>query len=165
MNYVALNFLKVEQMRILLISDFIDVKRVKILEADNKNDALNEMIELISSSENIKNISAFKKAIIKRESLMSTGIGLGIAIPHAKIPECEDFVIAIGKLKNGIDYDSLDNKPVNLIFMIGASDTQDKEYIRLLSRLVLRLKDDSILKQLVKAKSEAEILSIITASR
>lgn len=152
-------------MRALQIRDFIDLKRIKILEADNKKDALNEMIELISSSEYIKNISAFKKAIIKREALMSTGIGLGIAIPHAKISECDDFVIAIGKLKNPIDYDSLDNKPVNLIFMIGASDTQDKEYIRLLSRLVLRLKDDTILKQLINATNEADILSIITAGR
>lgn len=151
-------------MRILQISDFIDLKRIKILEANNKKDALNEMIELISSSEYIKNISAFKKAITKREALMSTGIGLGIAIPHAKIAECEDFVIAIGKLKTPIDYDSLDDKPVSLIFMIGASDTQDKEYIRLLSRLVLRLKDDTILKQLMNANSETEILSIITTN-
>jgi len=149
-------------MRILQISDFIDVTRIKDLQAVNKTDALEEMIELISSSDNIKNISAFKKAIFKRESLMSTGIGLGIAIPHAKIPECEDFVIAIGRLKNGIEYESLDDKPVNLIFMIGASDKQDKEYIRLLSRLVLRLKDKHVLKELLKAKSKDEIYSIIT---
>lgn len=152
-------------MRILQISDFIDVTRIKDLVADNKTDALNEMIDLISTSQNIKDIKAYKKAIIKRESLMSTGIGLGLAIPHAKIPECEDFVIAIGRLKNGIEYDSLDNKQVNLIFMIGASDTQDKEYIRLLSRLVLRLKDKHVQKELLKAKDENEIYSIITSSK
>ncbi len=152
-------------MRILQISDFIDETRIKDLEADNKKEALDEMLELISSSQNITNITAFKKAIFKRESLMSTGIGLGIAIPHAKIPECDDFVIAIGRLKNGIEYESLDDKPVRLIFMIGASDKQDKEYIRLLSRLVLRLKDNHILKELLQAKDKQEIYSIITSTK
>lgn len=152
-------------MRILQISDFIDETRIKDLLADNKTDALNEMIDLISSSQNISDITAYKKAILKRESLMSTGIGLGLAIPHAKIPECKDFVIAIGRLKNGIEYDSLDSKPVNLIFMIGASDKQDKEYIRLLSRLVLRLKDKNVQKGLLKAKDTDEIYSIITSSK
>ncbi len=152
-------------MRILQISDFIDETRIKDLEADNKDDALNEMIDLISTSSNINNISAFKKAIFKRESLMSTGIGLGIAIPHAKIPECQDFVIAIGRLKKGIEYESLDDKPVKLIFMIGASDKQDKEYIRLLSRLVLRLKDSQVQKELLKAKDKCEIYSIITSTK
>lgn len=152
-------------MRILQISDFIDESRIKDLKSDNKTDALNEMIDLISSSENITDISAFKKAIIKRESLMSTGIGLNIAIPHAKIPECKDFVIAIGRVKKGIEYDSLDSKPVNLIFMIGASDKQDKEYIRLLSRLVLRLKDSQAMKELLKAKDQDEIYSIITSAK
>ncbi len=152
-------------MRILQISDFIDETRIKDLEADNKKDALDEMLDLISSSQNITNITAFKKAIFKRESLMSTGIGLGIAIPHAKIPECDDFVIAIGRLKNGIEYESLDDKPVRLIFMIGASDKQDKEYIRLLSRLVLRLKDNHILKELLQAKDKQEIYSIITSTK
>ena len=152
-------------MRILQISDFIDETRIKDLQAGNKTDALEEMIELISSSENIKDIKAFKKAIFKRESLMSTGIGLGIAIPHAKIPECEDFVIAIGRLKSGIEYESLDDKPVKLIFMIGASDKQDKEYIRLLSRLVLRLKDNHVQKELLKAKDKFDIYSIITSSK
>ncbi len=152
-------------MRILQISDFIDETRIKDLESDNKTDALNEMIELISTSSNIKDITSFKKAIFKRESLMSTGIGLGIAIPHAKIAECEDFVIAIGRLKNSIEYESLDDKPVNLIFMIGASDKQDKEYIRLLSRLVLRLKDNHVHKELLKAKDRYEIYSIITSAK
>lgn len=152
-------------MRILQISDFIDESRIRDLESDNKTDALNEMIDLISSSTNIKDIIAFKKAIFKRESLMSTGIGLNIAIPHAKIPGCEDFVIAIGRIKKGIEYDSLDNKPVNLIFMIGASDKQDKEYIRLLSRLVLRLKDNLVIKELLKAKDQDEIYSIITSAK
>lgn len=152
-------------MRVLQISDFIDVTRIKDLQSSNKTDALEEMLNLISSSENINNITSFRKAIFKRETLMSTGIGYGIAIPHAKIPECQDFVIAIGRLKNGIEYESLDNKPVNLIFMIGASDKQDKEYIRLLSRLVLRLKDEHVLKAIMKAEDTEEIYSLITSTK
>ncbi|OQY37928.1 MAG: hypothetical protein B6226_04395 [Candidatus Cloacimonetes bacterium 4572_65] len=152
-------------MRIIEISNFISEDRIKELEATNKDDALSEMIELISTSDNILNIKAFKKSILKREKLMSTGIGYGIAVPHAKIKECSDFVIAIGRLSTPIEYESIDDKPVNLIFMIGASDHQDKEYIRLLSRLVLRLKDKKILKQLAKAKNSNEIYQLITNSK
>ncbi len=152
-------------MRIIKVSDFIDESRIKDLEATNKEDAINEMIELISSSDNIEDIKAFKKAILKRETLMSTGIGYGIAVPHAKIKQCQDFVIAIGRLSKPIEYESIDDQPVELIFMIGASDQQDKDYIRLLSRLVLRLKDKAVLKSLKKAKDSSELFKIITSTK
>lgn len=148
-------------MRILQISEFIEEERIQDLKAKDKDSALSEMVDIISTSENIRDKKAFKDSILKREKLMSTGIGFGIAIPHAKIAECNDFVIAIGRIKNGIEYDSIDSKPVKLIFMIGASDKQDKEYIRLLSRLVLRLKEDKVIKGLLNAKNSSEIYQLI----
>ncbi len=146
----------------IIISDYMSVEMITDLEATDKEGALKEMLELISKSSKIVDKKAFENAIYKREKLMSTGIGYGIAVPHAKLKGVTDFTIALGRVKDGIEYESIDDKPVNLIFMIGASDTQDKEYIRLLSRLVLRLKDQKLRKKLMKAKDSKEIFNLIS---
>jgi len=146
------------------ISDYMSVELMTDLDATSKNEALSEMIALISQSSNITDTKQFEDAIYKREKLMSTGIGYGIAVPHAKVNGVKDFTIALGRSKAGIEYESIDDKPVNLIFMIGASDTQDKAYIRLLSRLVLRLKDQKLLKKLQKAKDAEEMYSLICSN-
>ena len=96
---------------------------------------------------------------------MSTGIGYEIAIPHARHKTVKDFVIAIGRKKEGLPYESIDDKPVKLIFMIGASDKQDKDYIRLLSRLVLRLKNPDFLEKVLKAQDPSEIYQLIKTQR
>jgi len=92
---------------------------------------------------------------------MSTGIGYSIAVPHIRDASVQDFVIALGRKAEGLDYESIDNKPVKLIFMIGASDTQDKDYIRLLSRVVLRLKNKTFVKNLLEAETPEKIYTLI----
>ena len=92
---------------------------------------------------------------------MSTGIGYSIAVPHIRDASVKDFVIALGRKAEGLDYESIDNNPVKLIFMIGASDTQDKDYIRLLSKLVLRLKNKRFVKKILAAASPEEIYTFI----
>ncbi len=145
----------------IVVSDYMSVELIADLGSTDKDQALKEMVQLISKSSKIVDADAFEDAIYKREKLMSTGIGYGIAVPHAKVKGVTDFTIALGRSKDGIEYESIDDKPVHLIFMIGASDTQDKEYIRLLSRLVLRLKDQKFLKKLIKAKDSNEIYNLI----
>jgi fructose-specific phosphotransferase system IIA component len=146
----------------IIVSDYMSLELITDLKATTKDEALKEMLELISRSSNITDKKQFEDAIFKREKLMSTGIGYGIAVPHAKVDGVKDFTIALGRSASGIEYESIDDKPVHLIFMIGASDTQDKEYIRLLSRLVLRLKDKNLIKQLLKAKNTEEIFNLIS---
>jgi len=143
------------------IYKYIDTTRIIDIASDNKNDALKELSEVIGTSDMISDEQLFLKKIYEREKLMSTGIGYGIAVPHIRDASVKDFVIALGRKLDGLDYESIDNKPVKLIFMIGASETQDKDYIRLLSRLVLRLKSKTFMDNLLNAATPEEMYTLI----
>ncbi len=143
------------------IYKYMNINRIIDIESDNKNDALKELSQVIGTSDLISDEALFLKKIYEREKLMSTGIGYSIAVPHIRDASVQDFVIALGRKIEGLDYESIDNKPVKLIFMIGASDTQDKDYIRLLSRLVLRLKNKSFMKNLLEAATPEEMYALI----
>ena len=151
--------------KVLKVSGFITKDFIIDIQADNKKDALNELLYVICKSPKITDPKIFRKEIFKREKLMSTGIGYGIAIPHARHKTVTDFVIALGRKKAGLEYASIDDKPVKLIFMIGASDQQDKDYIKLLSRIVLRLKNQEFVDKLLSAKDSAEIYHYIVETK
>ncbi|MCK4956201.1 MAG: PTS sugar transporter subunit IIA [Candidatus Cloacimonetes bacterium] len=143
------------------VSELFNENYIITLNAKNKKEALNELINIISKNDKITDKKRFEKEIFKREKLMSTGIGLEVAVPHVRHKSIKDFVIALGIQKDGIEYESIDSKPVKLIFMIGASDTQDKEYIKLLSRLVLRLKNKDFINNVLNASTPNEVYQII----
>ena len=147
--------------KIIKIYKFMDPSRIIDIKSNTKDEVLRELAKIICTSDKIKDKELFIKKISEREKLMSTGIGYGIAVPHIRDKSIKDFVIAFGRKISGLEYDSIDNKPVKLVFMIGASDKQDKDYIRVLSRLILRLKSKKFVKQLLNAKSSNEIYDLI----
>lgn len=147
--------------KVLKVSDLINEDFIIDIKSNNKKDTLNELLDVICKSEKITNPKIFRKEIFKREKLMSTGIGYEIAIPHARHKTVTDFVIALGRKKEGLEYASIDDKPVKLVFLIGASDTQNKDYIKLLSRLVLRLKNREFVDKLLSAADAAEMYQAI----
>lgn len=151
--------------KILNISDFMSADYIIDLKSNTKKAALQELLSVICKSEKITDKKVFEKAIFNREKLMSTGIGYEIAVPHARDKSVKDFVIALGRKKAGLEYESIDDKPVKLIFMIGASNKQDKDYIKLLSRLVLRLKNKEFVDELLQAKSPEEIYHLIATRK
>jgi len=151
--------------KIIHISEIIRPDFIIDLQSTDKSSALGELLEAIIHSDKITDAKKFSKAIRAREKLMSTGIGYGIAVPHARDHSILDFVMAMGRSKNGVKYESIDDQPVQLIFMIGASDSQDKDYIKLLSRLVLRLKNDDLKNKILSADSPSEIYEIIKGTR
>ena len=151
--------------KIIHISEIIRPDFIIDLQSTDKSSALGELLEAIIHSDKITDAKKFSKAIRAREKLMSTGIGYGIAVPHARDHSILDFVMAMGRSKNGVKYESIDDQPVQLIFMIGASDSQDKDYIKLLSRLVLRLKSDDLKNKILSADSPSEIYEIIKGTR
>ena len=148
--------------KVLKVSDMINENFIIDIKGNTKKEALNELLDVICKSPLIKEPKIFRKAIFKREKLMSTGIGYEIAIPHARDKSIKDFVIALGRKQEGLEYASIDDKPVKLIFMIGASDKQDKDYIKLLSRLVLRLKNKEFVQELMKAENPESIYRLIS---
>ncbi len=119
------------------------------------------MADLLVGDPKVLNPSAFLDAIFKREELVSTGVGLGVAIPHVKIPEVEDYVIAVGRKLSGLEFDSLDSQPVRLVFMIGASEHQSRDFIKMLARVMRLLKSGANRAALLEARIPDEFLEII----
>ena len=151
--------------KIFKISNLVNETRIIDIKSNDKKGALGELIEIICKDELITDPKTFSKEIFKREKLMSTGIGYGIAIPHARHKTVKDFIIAIGRKRDGLEYESIDDKPVKLIFMIGASDTQDKDYIKVLSRLILRLKNQEFVDKMLSVENPSDIYELIKTQK
>lgn len=143
------------------LEGIIAPERVILLKATDKEAAIREIARAISESPDVGDGEALLEAILDRERIMSTGIGLGIAIPHAKIPSVSEFVVALGKSPRGIEFHSLDGKPVHFVVMIAGPDQQQERYLQLLARITLKLKDASVRRALDEAGSVEEILAAL----
>lgn len=135
-----------------------------ILPADKaaKKEAINTLIDMLPAKVKIKDIEELRKDIFYREKLMSTGIGLGIGIPHVRFTGIGDPVIAVGIQPKGIkDYQSMDGKPVRIIILIIVEKLQHKMHIKLLGQIMQKLKTDQTIEKLAKAKNTAEIKKIL----
>ncbi|MBN1515091.1 PTS sugar transporter subunit IIA [Candidatus Sumerlaeota bacterium] len=139
------------------LSQLIVPERIVDLECESKEEVLTKLVELLAKSKNVSDKNAVLEAVFAREKVISTGIGIGIAVPHVKIPQIKDFVIAIARLKNGIDFQALDDEPVHLVIMIGANDKQSGDYLKLLAEVIKRCKDPEKRRIIMEAKSAQEI--------
>jgi len=145
------------------LNDHLDPRRVKDLRGTTKDAVLEEMVSLVATSDAVTDRAALLTAVRERERVLSTGIGLGIAIPHAKIPGVSRFVVAVGRHAQGIEFDAIDGKPVHVVVLIaGPQDAQDR-YLRLLARLSGRLRLDDVRKRVLVAKTPEEIVAILSA--
>lgn len=144
----------------IYLKDIIKADYVAFLETTDKDATLNELIHLMDNSENILDKEKFREAVFQREQIVSTGIGLGMAIPHVKIKEVADITIGIGIVRKGIDWNAIDNKPVHVVFLIAASDEQHEKYLRILAKIVLVMKNQSRREKLLKAESAEEVISL-----
>ena len=143
------------------LHDFLRAEYIVDLAATTKKEALQELCELLDGDPRIRDAEAFRTAIFERESLVSTGIGLGVAIPHVKIPEVEDYVVAVGRKSDGLEFDSIDGQPVRLIFMIAASEAQTGEFVRMLARVVRLVKGGETRVRLLEAKIPEDFMEIV----
>ncbi|QSH40293.1 PTS sugar transporter subunit IIA [Lentisphaerota bacterium ZTH] len=133
----------------MLIEKVLLPGRIVVLDDGNKADVLNMLISMLADTPQVRSKEDLTKGIYHREQLMSTGIGLEVGIPHVRLGSVKDIVMAAALVRNGIpDYESLDHKPVKLVFMIVAKQDQHAEHIKLLSQLSSRLKSDEFREQL-----------------
>lgn len=147
------------------ITDLLDKRSISLTGAPtSKEDALNQMVDLMVNSGKIRDREAYRKEVYRREEESTTGIGEGIAIPHGK----GDFVSAPGLaamvVKDGVDFDSLDGEPVHLIFLIAAPNTEDNVHLDVLSKLSMLLMDENFAANLKNASSVEEFLKIVDAA-
>jgi nitrogen PTS system EIIA component len=142
------------------ISDYLNRSFIEFLEASTRNEAIDALILMLDEAGKLPDRESFRKAIFDREELVSTGIGMGIAIPHAKLKGFKDFFIAVGiQQKKGIDWNAIDKAPVRLIFLIGGPDHRQSEYLKILSQLTVAIKDQNLRKELMYAASIDDVLT------
>ena len=144
------------------LESILPPERVLLLESTNKEAALRELAKSVSDAPEVGDEERLIEAILEREAIMSTGIGLGIAIPHAKIESVSDFVVALGKSNAGIEFESLDEKPVHILVMISGPKNQQERYLQLLAKITLKLKDGAVRRRLLEAPSVDEIRSALS---
>jgi len=142
------------------VTDYTDVKYIKKLDARDKFEAIEELARVFEGSSFCSDIDSLINALKEREEIMSTGIGVGIAIPHAKINSVIEMAFAVGISERGIDFDSMDGHPVNLIILVIAGEKQHKDYLRLLSNIMAILKKEPVKEKIIKAASPDEIVKI-----
>ncbi|MEE9391491.1 MAG: PTS sugar transporter subunit IIA [Planctomycetota bacterium] len=138
------------------LSELLPASRIVKLECRSKNEALQSLLDVLASSGAIPQRIEAERAILSREVLMSTGIGYGIAVPHAKLPDVPEFAVALAYSNDGIEYSSVvDDQPVKLICMIiGCSGQQDR-YLKILAMIMRFLKSEK--GKILSAYSQTEI--------
>ena len=144
------------------ITDLLDKRSISLDGAPrNKQEALDMAIDLMKGGDKINDQEAYRKQVYKREEEGTTGIGMGIAIPHGKCNAVDRPGLAAMVIKDGVDFDSLDGEPVHLLFLIAAPDTEDNIHLEVLSKLSMMLMDDNFTQSLKNASSVDEFMEII----
>jgi len=132
------------------------------LSSTNRDDVLEELVALLANSDKVSdNTDAILKAIREREELASTGLGFGVALPHARAKGVKGMVIAFGRSEEGIDFHSLDKKPVHLFFAIVVPDTAINTHLTALGKLSYLLKDQENRQLLLDATFPQEVLDFM----
>ncbi len=148
-----------------VLSRSLSPERVVFFDTAEKAAALKTLCAALGTSPLIHNESELEKAVFQREDLMSTGIGFGVGVPHVRLASVDDLVMALGIARKPLDdYSSLDEVPVQIVCMVAASSTQHPQYIRALSAISSRLKDETVRKALITAKDAVSVFNIFIGS-
>lgn len=143
------------------ISDILDESVVRVnLKGKSKDEVINQMIAIVNHSSKILDIEKVREAIFEREKIMSTGVGNGFAIPHGKTDAVQDIVAAFAITDEPIDYESLDEQPVRLIFLLVGKDSMVGPHIKLLSRISRLMNKEEFRSKLLTAANPKQVIDI-----
>jgi len=144
-----------------MLRRILSPERVVFFDTNQKAAALKTLCAALGTSPLIHNEAELEQAIFQREELMSTGIGSGVGVPHVRLDSVDDLIMALGIARKPLDdYSSLDEIPVQIVCMVAASGTQHPQYIRALSAISTRLKDETVRKALIGAKDAVSVFQI-----
>lgn len=142
---------------------YMDPNLVIFDNAGTRDEVLRNLVHQAFIAGKLNDEEAFFRAIIDREKIVSTGIGMGVAIPHAKLSSYDQFFIIIGVLQKAVDWDALDGAPVRLVFMIGGPDDKQTEYLQILSTLTQVIKDEERRKKLLTLHQPIAMIELFKA--
>jgi len=145
------------------LSDLLSKEYILLdLDKKNKEEIIETMLNLVSKHPNLGDIAKLKKDVFKREEEMSTGIGKNIALPHAKTTAVKKPLLAFAILKEGVDFNSIDDDPVRLVFLLATPEQMLAQHLKLLSRISRVASRDETRQKLFKVASIDEVLEIFT---
>jgi PTS system nitrogen regulatory IIA component len=142
------------------LTNFLKPELVYFIDCETRDEAIKLMSDELAKQGKIQDSNEYYNAILDREKIVSTGIGMGVAIPHAKLTSVEDFFIAIGVLTQGVQWNALDGGTVRLIFMIGGPDDKQTAYLQILSSLTMAIKDEERRKKILTLNSPEAIIQL-----
>jgi fructose-specific phosphotransferase system IIA component len=146
------------------LTEILKPENIKVpLEAKTKNDAIAELVQVLASSGQVTDPKKVLDAVLEREATRTTGIGNGLAIPHGKCPGTKDLVMAIGKPAQPIDFQSIDGRPVSVIWMLASPPEKTGPHIHALARISRLMTIDKFQQALRLAKTPQEVFDAIVA--
>lgn len=145
------------------IADLLDIRAISAeLSSNKKVEVLAEMVELLRRVQPDLDTAELLTVLIDREELGSTGIGDGVAIPHGKLKGLDRLLMAFGRKQSGIDFDSMDNRPAHLFFLLLAPESEATLHLKALARISKLLRKEDVRRQLLDAPDPATLLSILS---
>jgi len=146
----------------LLLTDLLTLDRIKIpLEGHTKDDLLRELVGIVAHDDGIDDEQAVLEAVRERESILSTGIGHGVAIPHGKSASVSELRMAAGLAPTPVDFDALDGQPVALFFLLIGPESAAGPHIKALSRISRIVRRDEVRGRLIAARNAGEFLQAL----
>lgn len=144
---------------------YLNKKAILILDVSTRDDVIEQMIDRAGADGHLMDKESFLQGILNREQVVSTGIGMGVALPHAKNPTIDHFFIVVAVLKKGVDWKALDGAPVRIVFMIGGPDDKQTEYLRVLSSITEVIKDEELRKKMISAQNPDSIITLLIGDK
>jgi PTS system nitrogen regulatory IIA component len=145
------------------LSDHVSRERVIDLRSRTRDAALLELVETLGSTPEVGDKEKVLQALLERESIVSTGIGLGVAVPHAKIAEVSDFVVTYGRSRAGIDWGAIDEQPVHHVIVIAGPPDRQHRYLQFLASVTLHMKQPDLRQKLTDAEDQRALFTILTS--
>ena len=148
------------------LSDILDKNSVQVpLKAAQKSQAISQLIDLLDKQGKLNDAKAALQAVLDRESIRSTGIGQGFAIPHGKSAAVDKLVMAVGLLEQPIDFKSIDSQPVNVVVLLISPIDQTGPHIQALASISRMMTDQNIREKINQTKSQEELYQLIINSQ
>jgi nitrogen PTS system EIIA component len=143
------------------IAKYLDPELVAFIDVNTRDEVLNVLVDRAEEKQQLSDKKEFYDAIIEREKIVSTGIGMAVAIPHAKLGTYDHFFISVGVLARGVDWNTIDGSPVRIVFMIGGPDDKQTEYLQILSGITSAVKDEDRRKKIINASTPHEVVDLL----
>jgi len=151
-------------MPITRLLDYLDERSILFFDSASKEEILQGLLDNTFSVKELPAKEQFVQAILDREELVTTAIGMGVAIPHAKLPVYTDFFVSVAIIQKGIDWEAIDDSLVRIVFLIGGPDNRQTDYLKLLSSVTVAMRDKKLRKRLMSATTANDVITLLRAA-